>query len=124
MQKDLNQSRTCTGKVGHPDYTSAYIALKKMRDLSLDVYKCTYCQKWHIGYSETSRRRDVVFELRAMRVAAKHKVNTAKAVIKNLTRQLEKAESQKLRNTIEKQQAILKEWEPILEDTIRRLREE
>lgn len=46
----------CTGKVRHPDKTSACIAARRMKSAAMDVYQCRKCAGWHIGNSRKPNR--------------------------------------------------------------------
>lgn len=47
----------CTGKVRHATQLGAIIALKRVKNKGLHLYRCPHCGGWHLG---TSRRDDKV----------------------------------------------------------------
>lgn len=58
MSQDANEYRSCLTKIRHETYYGAYLHLwRGLKDLSLDIYLCVYCGKYHVGHGTTSSTR-------------------------------------------------------------------
>jgi hypothetical protein len=54
LDLDSDQLRQCTSKVRHDSAAKAYKVMKRSPYRKvLDVYKCRYCDHWHIGHKTT-----------------------------------------------------------------------
>lgn len=49
--------RCPTGKIAHKSKTGACIAARKLKDNSLNVYRCDRCSRWHVGHSNQPIRK-------------------------------------------------------------------
>lgn len=49
--------RCSTGKLRHQSKVGACIAVKRMKDNSLNVYVCRVCGDWHVGHSNQPERK-------------------------------------------------------------------
>lgn len=50
--------RSCLGKVKHTSFTSADYALYSMKNWNvLEIYKCNFCKKFHIGHIKTKKHK-------------------------------------------------------------------
>ena len=48
----MKRRNGCTGKVRHATKDGACVALKKIGNAGLNVYRCRVCKGWHIGNSK------------------------------------------------------------------------
>lgn len=51
--------KACEGKVGHETQDYALIALQRSYDngIPMNVYKCQFCPKWHVGHLSNRLKR-------------------------------------------------------------------
>jgi len=57
-------SHQCKGKVRHPSRTGAVIALKRVKNAAMDIYRCSICMGWHLGRTrEPSRCADRIIQV-------------------------------------------------------------
>lgn len=60
MKKASPQLKSkCLGKVAHSTLSSAEYVLDKMRVVGevLEIYKCEFCKKYHIGHKPGTRKK-------------------------------------------------------------------
>jgi len=56
--------KSCTGKVRHKEREGAEIARKKTNSPFLNVYKCEFCDGWHIGHRPKKHQSKVKAQTR------------------------------------------------------------
>jgi hypothetical protein len=64
VKSNQGPERSCDGKVRHPNRRAAMGAMwAAIRDHDLNrseltVYRCAFCESWHVGHRKNVRRRD------------------------------------------------------------------
>ena len=57
-------SHQCKGKVRHPTRQGAVIALRRVKNIAMDIYQCPNCKGWHLGRTrEPSRSADRITQV-------------------------------------------------------------
>lgn len=46
-----NIATQCIGKIGHTSRKGAFAEMKRAKDLSLSIYQCPHCGKYHVGHA-------------------------------------------------------------------------
>ena len=46
----------CNGKVKHTSKANAIIAAKRVKNVQMNIYKCSSCKMWHLGRSRNPDR--------------------------------------------------------------------
>lgn len=57
-REEYLKERGCAGKVSHRTKDDATIAMKKtkMQNKFLSVYRCEFCDEWHVGKNDKYRK--------------------------------------------------------------------